>query len=60
MRRLKETATQTLSRSESTEDHLERIQELEKKLLEVGAEVPKSSLRDRISNIKLLDGVINN
>jgi len=39
---------------------VERIQELEKKLLEVGAEVPKSSLRDRISNIKLLDGVINN
>ena len=28
MSRLKETATQTLSRSESTEDHLERIQEL--------------------------------
>jgi Mn-dependent DtxR family transcriptional regulator len=28
MSRLKETANQTLSRSESTEDHLERIQEL--------------------------------
>ncbi len=28
MSRLKETAIQTLSRSESTEDHLERIQEL--------------------------------
>jgi len=38
---------------------MERVQELEKKLLEVGAEVPKSSLRERLSNTKVLDGAIN-
>lgn len=38
---------------------LERIQELEKKLVEVGAVVPQSTLRDRLINTKVLDGVIN-
>ena len=38
---------------------VERIQELEKKLVEVGAEVPKSSLRDKLHNTKVLDGAIN-
>ena len=38
MSRLKETAIQTLSRSESTEDHLERIQELVERFLDVPAQ----------------------
>ena len=38
---------------------LERVQELEKKIVELGAEVPKSALRDRLNNVKVLDGAIN-